>query len=341
MIWAYNMRTIAVLAVVILHVSAIFVGGVTLDDESYGNNIWWAGNIFDSITRWCVPIFVTISGYFLLNNQDAPAVFFKKRVKKILTPLIFWSVFFSLWTALKYIVKGDINLSHISYEILKNFILGRPYFHLWYLFMIPFLYIFTPYLKVLLHNLERNIVLIFIWLAFTLAASHIIFNNLVTMAGFSSSPSLFANNFLLYIGYFMLGGYINKFEITLKNKLLIPLVLAAWIITILGSYYFGYQYFYSYLSVNTILASIGVFFIIKNSGSMFLSLNGKKLASYSFGIYLIHPIYLDIINFLLSEDIVGNFNPFIYIPVTSIIIFILSLLSAIFIKKLPYFRHCI
>ncbi|HCI5633973.1 TPA: acyltransferase family protein, partial [Klebsiella variicola subsp. variicola] len=96
--WANNLRVFSAFAVVMLHVAAGFVGGIELSDLNYGNREWWAGNIYDSVTRWCVPLFVMISGYFLLNKDEPTSVFFKKRLNKILIPLIFWSVFFSFWT---------------------------------------------------------------------------------------------------------------------------------------------------------------------------------------------------------------------------------------------------
>ncbi|WP_273975049.1 acyltransferase family protein, partial [Serratia ureilytica] len=55
--WFNNARVIAILAVVLLHVSSRVVMWSEL-----GSNDWWYANLYDSLVRWCVPVFVMISG---------------------------------------------------------------------------------------------------------------------------------------------------------------------------------------------------------------------------------------------------------------------------------------
>ncbi|WP_241901942.1 acyltransferase, partial [Vibrio breoganii] len=85
-----NLRAIAAIAVVLLHSSAKFV-----TNEYFMNDLqaWWAGNIFDSSTRWCVPIFVMLSGFLLTSGEkeESQYEFYKKRLNKIFIPLIFWT----------------------------------------------------------------------------------------------------------------------------------------------------------------------------------------------------------------------------------------------------------
>ena len=64
MVWLDNSRIIAILAVVFLHVSA---GVVT--ESVIGTESWWVGNLYDSLVRWCVPVFVMISGAVLLDHS--------------------------------------------------------------------------------------------------------------------------------------------------------------------------------------------------------------------------------------------------------------------------------
>jgi surface polysaccharide O-acyltransferase-like enzyme len=49
--WANNLRVFSAFAVVMLHVAVGFVGGIDLSDSSYGSRDWWAGNIYDSVTK--------------------------------------------------------------------------------------------------------------------------------------------------------------------------------------------------------------------------------------------------------------------------------------------------
>lgn len=339
MLWASNMRFLSVFAVVILHVAAGFVGGIEKVDLNYGDNNWWAGNFFDSITRWCVPVFIMISGYFLLNNNDDTLTFFKKRVSRIFIPLVFWSIIFSLWLTLKLIVKNDLESAPLI--IIKSYLLGAPYYHLWYLFMIPFLYASAPYLKTILHNSEKKFSLLFIILAFLISAINILFNYTVSLFDLNKGVNLFINNFLLYIGYFMLGGFIKKYDVSIKTKHLIAGVLIAWLITIYGSYFYTYKYFYSYLSFNTIAASIFIFFIIKNLFNYDFLGKSNELAALSFGIYLVHPIVMDILAFFGRDKILEFINPFIYVPLASFFILLTSLIISLIISKIKYLRNCI
>lgn len=98
MVWLDNSRIIAIWAVIFLHVAGFFVVS-----EPIGSTYWWIGSAYDAITRWCVPVFVMISGALLLDSskQEALGVFYRKRMVRILWPLVFWSVFYLAWISLK------------------------------------------------------------------------------------------------------------------------------------------------------------------------------------------------------------------------------------------------
>ncbi|WP_231687429.1 acyltransferase family protein, partial [Ralstonia pseudosolanacearum] len=55
--WIDAARVISIFAVVFLHISASVV-----TEADFGSSFWWHGNFYDSMVRWCVPVFVMISG---------------------------------------------------------------------------------------------------------------------------------------------------------------------------------------------------------------------------------------------------------------------------------------
>ena len=59
---------------------------------------WIISNVIDSFCRSCVPIFVMISGFFLLGKDEKITVFFKKRILKIVPKFLIYSVIFYLFT---------------------------------------------------------------------------------------------------------------------------------------------------------------------------------------------------------------------------------------------------
>ena len=64
--WINNLRFISVLAVITVHTVAPYVGdyNCNLDHPSW----WHIGNIIDSTVRFCVPVFLMISGMNRLNS---------------------------------------------------------------------------------------------------------------------------------------------------------------------------------------------------------------------------------------------------------------------------------
>ena len=86
MIWLDAARVAAIVAVVLLQVSASVVTQAPL-----GSTVWWVGNGYDALVRWCVPVFVMVSGALLLDARktESLATFFRKRAARIGLPLLF------------------------------------------------------------------------------------------------------------------------------------------------------------------------------------------------------------------------------------------------------------
>ena len=62
--WISNARIVAIFSVVCLHIAAYAVLNAEL-----GTANWWSGNFYDAATRWCVPVFVMVSGALLLEPR--------------------------------------------------------------------------------------------------------------------------------------------------------------------------------------------------------------------------------------------------------------------------------
>jgi hypothetical protein len=161
--------------------------------------------------------------------------------------------------------------------------------------------------------------------------------------------------FFSYIFYFILGIYVcqnNKYVLDQTfdaKKWILPTIIiftvvisAFWISGILkyGSYYSIPQ---SYFLVPALLESIYypfvfsilfilIFSIIKNNYSRTILLIGR----YSFGIYLIHALYIDIIATLIFPQIGVDFNHLIFYPVLFVSSLLLSYFSVHLISYSPY-----
>lgn len=326
------------LRVIMLHVAAGFVTGLDVSNPEVSVHNWWAGNIFESTTRWCVPLFIMISGYFLLNKDESPSTFFKKRLSRVLIPLLFWSLFFSVWTILKYHVVYD-DVASAPKALVKAWILGKPYVHLWYLFMIPFLYLITPILRTLFNNLSRHELFVFILFNFALTILNSLATSVFSYLDMNAKLSLFTNNFLMYIGYYCLGGYIAKYDVKVNSILSTIVLITAWSLAIFGKYFLVTGYFHSNNSISTILSSVALFFLIQTFCDR--DFKFSSFAKLSFGIYLVHPIFLDILSFAGRSWLLDRMDIYIYIPLASVMVFLLSYAVALSFSKSRYLSRCI
>src|ERR1700679_1783645 len=90
--WMDNLRALATFGVIFLHVSYLLLGKF---DKTPGTfKTWWAGNIYDSSVRFCVPVFLMLSGALVLGNHMPLTIFLKRRFTRLLFPFIFWSIIY-------------------------------------------------------------------------------------------------------------------------------------------------------------------------------------------------------------------------------------------------------
>lgn len=316
------MRSASAFAVVWLHVAAQFA---TSSPDAKNLN-WWLANVADAFSRWSVPVFVMLSGALLLkqNKYASARIFYKSRLSRLLIPLVFWTFFY---VAFRYLTEPMIDAG----GILKDILIGKPYFHLWYLYMIVGLYAITPYLHIITRHIDPTSLLTLI--VFSLTISSIEF-----LLGAESKT--FLTKFIAYIGYF-LGGY----YLSIHNPKLQTFTMAAGVaicgilIALLTGYYLprigseAINIMYGYLNPLVIALSFFTFSIlikirIDNSRARFFI---ERTASLSLGIYLIHPIWL----WLLNRYIFWRFRELniATIPLLSIIVFSLSMATAHLIVK--------
>ncbi|MEI7188944.1 acyltransferase [Dickeya dianthicola] len=332
--WLYIARIFSTFAVIVLHVSAYTVALAEL-----GTFPWWAGNLYDSLVRWCVPVFIMISGALLLSPEkvDSLSDFYKKRMMKIVIPLLFWSLLFIFIG----VVKSRFNGEGVG-NILKNIINGRPYYHMWFLYMIIGLYVFTPLIRILIVNAREETLLFFVFLMFVFCSLNDMYNFLIGNRDF-----LFISEFVYYIPYYICGHLIARKSTTKPLSFYVFLFLVSLILTCTCCYLLSSiagkgvgLYFYNYLSFNVILMSISFmwilkFFHLKQSHDNKL----KFFSDISLGIYLIHPVFIEFFYYLAAKRWI--YYSAISIPLMSIMVFSCCVIAVFFIKRIPYLRKVV
>ncbi len=202
------LRALACLMVVVLHIATNLL-------DTFDRN-WMAGNVYDSMVRTCVPLFIMISGATLLAKREPLGVYFRKRALRIIPPLLFWSLFYLAWKS----YCGN-PVDNWPLAILK----GPTMYHLWYFYALVGMYLFIPVLRVFLAGSSRSEQLLYIWLWVTVCAIIPSVQHLLDF-GFQLGPKLEetdpVRNFDLsyysgLAGYLVLGAFAMQSKLSARN----------------------------------------------------------------------------------------------------------------------------
>jgi len=161
-IWYDNLRAIATVAVVGIHVSSDYApatGSIPMSD-------FWVGNVFDSLSRFAVPVFVMLSGALLLPGEYPIGTFMKKRLMRVVVPFVFWSFIYIIRSVYENVQDGvHYTFEGLAREVFVMFRDGSS-IHLWYVYMIIGLYLFIPILgKWVRHsNGKERLYFLVVWL---------------------------------------------------------------------------------------------------------------------------------------------------------------------------------
>jgi surface polysaccharide O-acyltransferase-like enzyme len=343
-------RTIAIILVILLHTCIEAVPNIDIMSPQ-GVQLWWTSNVYNSISRTAVPLFVMLTGALLLqpNKANEPLrVFFKKRWNRIGIPVLFWGAIFFAWDSF---VKGQL-LTPVSF--LQGLLAG-PYVHFWYLYILIGLYIITPLVRVIVAHADWKIIKYFLIIWFVGTG---IIPLLTLYASISPQTVWFRQNVFVLsglLGYFILGAYVTKLR--LRTSILALMLVLSSIFTILGSYFLiatlGEQYSQFFLdasSFSVIIASVTLFLILESIPIQTIESKiprGSKalqvISQNTLPIYLFHVIVLETLQkgYLGFKISVTNLNPIIEIPLITVVTLVICLAIIIPIKKIPYVKRII
>jgi len=291
--WIDFLRVVSAIAVIAIHSVTNFYATLA---PSTGE--WWLSNFLMTTAKSSGPaIFVMIAGFILLNKKVDYAEFYKSRSRRILVPLVFWSILYSVFT----LVFIDNSFRDFIWRLTIGFILsGTTYFHLWYLSMFVWLMLFTPALSKILQGdpLNSNDVKIFIIISIAFFSLSSLSNVKEAVTG---SEITWFNNFGIYIFYFILGHLIPKHinSVKISEKMLLLIYISILAVSMLMNYVMankGLRDDNMIIGDDTIFgffAAIFFFtFITKVGPGKGISNELYTAAESSFGVYLIHPLIL-------------------------------------------------
>lgn len=340
-VWIDNARIVAIAAVVLLHVAV-----VVLNDQVTGSDGWWSATLLYSAVRWGVPVFVIVSGATLLGygKVEQPGTFYRKRMSRILIPVLFWSAFYVLWAAAKPLAKGQA----VNWEALfLSWAAGRPAHHLWFMYMIVGLYLITPWLRRAMQDMPTAMLK---WSALGLMAL-VAVDLLARQFGLANGPPSFLLWFVEYIPYFLLGAYALRH---MPEQVAQPARAWACLAVVAVVMILGYPllithgepdwaaYWHENLGVAVIATTLALLPILRSWRRPLLGARTAKVAGYTFGIYLVHLFLLSILMLTRwhREDLSGISAAALVLGWTAAVL-LMSYVMTVALSKVPGLRRLV
>jgi surface polysaccharide O-acyltransferase-like enzyme len=343
-LWAEGLRVAAMVAVVCVHVAAKewYKTGVATFD-------WKVLNFYDSLFRWCVPVFVMLSGMFMLDPvKPLPArTLFGKNLLRITIAFFFWSAVY---------VLNDICMAGKSWpwtpafqaKLWENFFFGR--YHLWFLFLIAGLYLVTPVLRAVAADRRATT-----WFLALAAVFAVLLPSLTRVPG-TAGLLTFMRKLTIqlplgYGGYYLAGYYLKNRELSGRVRgWIYGLGVLGVVATVWGTDFLSIQQgkpdgiLYGYLMPNVMLTSVAVFVFFRDRvGRIEWGERGRRLicwlAGNVFGVYLVHDLFNQWFREYAFRS--TSFHPVLAVPVLVLLISGLSLGVVVLIGRIPGARKYI
>ncbi len=274
-----------------------------------------AAVFLNGICRVSVPIFFMISGALILEQTTD----YKKNRKRTLfmfSKTVIWTVIYIIWDFL-----------YLGTKFNPRTMFAEPVrAHFWFMFVMVGIYATVPFWKKLVSGDSRELLKYFFII-------YIVVTTVYFFAKANKMPVAYEVPLVggsCYTGLFIMGyairHYITEIKISRKTSILVIIggTLATILLTIISTVKLGrhYEEFTDFKSVFIVLSSLSVFYLFMRLKGLKLYGWMKVISKYSFGIYMTHVFFLDI----LQQNIdVTKINFFLGAPIFFIILLVTSL----------------
>lgn len=347
------LRSFAIISVILIHTTALATQNVAdINTLVISNEIVRLANFY------AVPLFVFISGfvlYYKYRDSFSKKKFYANRAKSILPSYILFSLIYQFKSTIQsYVYGGELQVPSI-YDVTLKLLTTSSHGNFWFIGLIIQMYMIYPPLAKIYNNMsEKNKTSLFM---VSIIGIQYIWNIIkpFTNIYFNTLYPLIYALFLSHIFYFVLGMYVCEHYPQMKKRIIESqkIIIILLIITLLcttylriqnlvqyGNYIDGPKYYrlipYSLSIVYNVCAFSTIFYIsIKfsnKSGSTTKIIS--EIGKYSYSIYLVHGLFVDIISTSMCKYI--NYNQWMFYPIHFIAVISLSYISTYFMSHLPY-----
>lgn len=337
-------RVLSMISVIMIH-----VGAISWYDAPFSLYPWGIYNLFDLLSRYCVPVFLMISGYIFLNpDKDIPVKkIYTRYLPRLICAFLFWSFLYALITSgflTQRTLSGGVGaaLAHDTFW---------GHYHMWYMYLIVAFYILTPAVRPLATNRKA--------LRYFLIVSYI-FSYLIPNIQMISVVYKYTGPYLNrlemqfisgYVFYFVAGYYFATEDFDKKQRKILYLVGAlgfAFTLITTTSYMLINQYpnstLHEYYTAGVPLFSIAVFVFFRYR---FADVNPDTklmkvvmwMSKLSFGVYMAHDFGLIVFKKIGLTPAICT--PFISMPLLTAMDLAITICIIWIISKVPVLKKWI
>ncbi len=345
--WLDVLRALAACAVVMMHT---LTGAVDIMNTSAYADGQWMLLIMDMVT-WCVPVFLMISGFLFLDQEKE--IGFGKMIKKYCVRIVLALLLFGIpFSCMELILAERTFRISMLWEGLWMVLTMQSWSHLWYLYLILVMYALTPALKWVLKRLPYWGIVLGLALLLVGSSGLPFLNQFVEEAAFPVLP-----DGSIYVFYYVFGYCLHRKEKRVGANHV--LVWGVGILIVLGEMvrdrlFRGASLQMAYNYPLTVLLSVGIMLFAMSLSEQFQhngwSLEHRPVVKYgktlivnlsklSFAIYLIHPVFLNVMYKVLHVTPV-DFSFMLTFPIFFGITLLCSVMGAWCLQKIaPLRKH--
>ncbi len=294
-------------------------------------------------------LFLALSGAVLLPVRKSMREFYHRRLKKLIPPVLCWSVAIILI----YVCLGKITLAE-GISALAMIPLKPVHGVYWFIYVMIGLYLIAPIISPWLASASKKQVqfVLALW-GFNLLLPYVSFfappHQYVQMIDYQTHYWML-NSFGGFAGYYLLGYYLQRYPISIGMNV-------GWLATLLGIV--GLLGFHIYLKIfnydnapfmdnlqigSAILVIFLVTIVQHFSKSICIQRRAKvfsSLAKYSFGIYLIHILVVrDFVWIYFKDNRMSAIPETFAVAILSMIICYVILIALSYLPKSKYIIGC-
>ncbi len=316
------LRGIAIILVVAIHsLNPAYISGSTLYFFVFWRNL----------ICFSVPLFVTISGFFIgkkqINSANLYLLFLKKQLPRVMIPYLIWSIPYSFIA-----YKNGLPVDTVIFRIMTF----QSAFPFYFIALVIQFYILAPFL----HRLANKTGLIICGL---ISSS---FCFLIYYLKYSINMELpliiYAGLFVPYLFFCVLGVYIGRGNvlITKRRNSLIMTGIALCLLTISSIYEYRIHLDFttatSTIRFPSFLYSFCIICFIFNSKNIYFKSNILRyIGTVSFGIYFLHILYLEKISKIIHSRFM-DVNEFVLQIIVAALVISISVLICFIFRKIHY-----